>query len=457
MTRKVVQFANLFLLAVLMLASQALTASASDHSITRISNAWNGKQADGSSGGAVISGDSRYILFTSSASNLLKTGLPPEPDSYNKLYLYDQGTGKTELVSVAADGSPANYNSGSSAISEDGRYVAFVSNATNNIAGYSGSEAQVYWRDRKTGKNYMVSGPLDGSLPSEDSNYPSISASGRYVAFESFSANLVNEDADDDPDIYVRDMGKNKLYLVSVSSKGVKGNLDSFEPSISADGRTVAFGSDATNLVAQDTNNGSDVFVHDLKTGKTERVSVSSNGKQGNDRSEQPVMSGNGRYVAFISWASNLVPGDTNGVPDVFVHDLTTSRTERVSVSSSGNQQTVGSLYDEGYSGLSLSFDGRFVTFVSQATNFAKGIRINFCQYRIGLGINEPCPNVYLRDRQTERTSIVSISSTNKSGNAASYSPNISQDGQWIAFSSDASNLAPGDSNGQSDIFIYHR
>ena len=456
MHRKLVQFANLFLMAVLLLASQFVTASAGDHTISLISKAWDGSQTDGNSGGAVISADGRYILFTSSASNLLKAGLPPESYPHSKLYLYDQKTGKTALVSVAWDGSPANYDTGSGTISSEGRYIAFASNASNIVAGYPGGQLQVYLRDRRISKNYLVSGPLDGSLPSEDANYPSISASGRYIAFESFSTNLVKEDTDDDPDIYVRDMVKNKLYLVSVSSKGVKGNIDSYSPSISSDGRIVAFASVATNLVPNDTNNASDVFVHDMKTGKTERISVSSNGKQANDRSEQPVISGNGRYIGFISWASNLVPGDTNGVPDVFVRDLLTGKTERVSVSSSGKQQTLGTLYDSGYSGISLSIDGRYISFVSQATNFANGISINTCHYPIGLGVNEPCTNIYLRDRQTGRTSIVSISGSNKSGNAASSSPSISRDGQWIVFSSEASNLVGGDTNGQPDIFLYH-
>jgi Tol biopolymer transport system component len=252
-------------------------------------------------------------------------------------------------------------------------------------------------------------------------------------------------------------MLKNKLYLASVSSNGTKGNIDSFYPSISADGRYVAFASYATNLVAGDTNNAVDIFVHDLLTGQTERVSVSTSGKQANAGSNFPVISGNGRYVAFISSATNLIPGDTNGLEDVFVHDRQTGKTERASVSSSGKQQIHGTMYDQGYAGISLSFDGRYVSFVSQATNFANGININTCHYPIGLGVVEPCTNIYLHDRQTGRTSIISVSSRNKSGNAPSTSPNLSSDGQWIVFLSNASNLVAGDTNGQADIFLYHR
>jgi Tol biopolymer transport system component len=170
----------------LLLASQVVTASAADHTLTRISKGWDGSQADGGSGGSVISEDGRYVLFDSYASNLIKGGLPKEPYLHSKLYLYDQETGKTELVSVASDGSPANNDSGGGTISSDGRYVAFWSNATNNIAGYPGYVAQVYLRDRKIGKNYLVSAPLDGSIPDGDANCPYLSASGRYVAFESF-------------------------------------------------------------------------------------------------------------------------------------------------------------------------------------------------------------------------------------------------------------------------------
>ncbi len=457
MTRKLLLFGKLLLVVALLLGTQVVTASAADHRLTRISKAWDGSQTDGGSANPVISADGRYILFNSSASNLIKGGLPKEDYPHNKLYLYDQETGKTELESVTADGSPANYDSQGGTISEDGRFIAFVSNATNNIAGYSGSEFQVYLRDRKTGKNYFVSGPLDGSLPSEDSNSPSISGSGRFVAFESFSTNLLQADTDDDPDIYVRDMVKNKLYLASVSSNGVKGDIDSFYPSISSDGRYVAFASVATNLVPGDTNKAVDIFVHDLMTGKTERVSVSSRGKQANAGSNFPVISGNGRYVGFISSADNLVPGDTNGLEDVFVHDRQTGKTERVSVSSSGKQQTHGTMYDQGYAGISLSFDGRYVAFVSQATNFANGVSINTCHYPIEQGVVEPCTNIYLHDRLTDRTSIVSVSRNNKSGNAPSVSPSISKDGQWIVFASDASNQVDGDTNGQSDIFVFHR
>jgi Tol biopolymer transport system component len=136
---------------------------------------------------------------------------------------------------------------------------------------------------------------------------------------------------------------------------------------------------------------------------------------------------------------------------------MKTGKAERISVSSSGKQQTLGNIYDYGYGGISLSFDGRYVSFVSQGTNFAKGISTNTCHYTIGLGVDEPCANIYLHDRQTGQTSIISISGSNKSGNADSSSPSMSQDGQWIAFASSASNLVAGDTNGQSDIFLYHR
>ncbi|MDR3572422.1 MAG: hypothetical protein P4L50_01050 [Anaerolineaceae bacterium] len=453
MNHRLNQFANVFLMAALLLGSQLLTASAADHNLVRISNGWDGSQADGSSYGAAISADGRYILFESYADNLIKGGPPKDANGNYRLYLFDQKTGKTELVSIAPDGSPTYGGDGT--ISADGRYVAFSSSISEM------QSQQIYLRDRKNGKTLLVSSPTDGSKPDNSAAVAAISGSGRYIAFSSFAGNLVKGDGDQLPDIFVRDMQQNKIYLASASSSGQKGNSDSGDtgaPSISADGRYVAFSSYATNLVQGDTNGAADIFVHDIRTGKTERVSVSSSGKQANDRSQSPAISGDGRFVAFISWATNLVPADSNGAADVFVHDRSTGRTERVSVSSTGKQQTLGDLY--GYGGfdkISMSFDGRYVTFTSQATNFAKGISINTCHYPIGENINEPCTNIYVHDRQTGRTSIISVSNSNKSGNGASYSPSMSQDGQWTAFVSEASNLVKGDTNNQTDIFFYWR
>jgi Tol biopolymer transport system component len=189
----------------------------------------------------------------------------------------------------------------------------------------------------------------------------SISGDGRFVAFSSFADNLVPGDTKNSRDIFVRDLSTNTTTLVSASSSGDRGNGESdFYFSISGDGRFVAFSSEASNLVPGDTNNTQDIFVRDLSTNTTTRVSVDSAGNQGNDFSYAPFISGDGRFITFSSFADNLVPGDTNDSLDIFVRDLSTNTTTRISVDSAGSQGN-----DASYSP-SISGDGRFVTFITK-------------------------------------------------------------------------------------------
>jgi len=212
-----------------------------------------------------------------------------------------------------------------------------------------------------------VSVASGGTQGNGDSGCPSISADGRYVAFQSYASNLVPGDTNEVGDVFVHDRLTGQTTRVSVASDGTEGNDYSRRPSISADGRYVAFASLASNLVPGDTNGTWDVFVHDRLTGQTTRVSVASGGAQGNSGSWCPSISADGRYVAFQSYASNLVPGDTNGVLDVFVHDRLTGQTTRVSVASDGTQ---GDSYSFGSS---ISADGRYVAFSSLASNLVPG------------------------------------------------------------------------------------
>ncbi|MGB7895074.1 MAG: calcium-binding protein, partial [Microcoleus sp.] len=170
-----------------------------------------------------------------------------------------------------------------------------------------------------------------GNPGNSDSNAYSISADGRFVAFQSQASNLVPGDTNNKNDIFVRDLSTNTTTRVSVDSAGIQGNNDSFNPSISADGRFVAFAS-FSNLVPGDTNNQPDIFVRDLLSNTTTRVSVDSAGNQGNSLSNNSAISADGRFVAFQSYASNLVPGDTNNQFDIFVRDLSTNTTTRASV-----------------------------------------------------------------------------------------------------------------------------
>jgi Tol biopolymer transport system component len=212
----------------------------------------------------------------------------------------------------------------------------------------------------------MASVSSDG-VGGDDLSWESdINADGRFVAFESGASNLVPGDTNGVPDIFVRDRATGTTERVSVSSEGVEGNSVSWNPAISPDGRYVVFMSYASNLVTGDTNLSGDIFVHDRQTGVTERVSVSNGSTEGNGDSFDPAVSTYGRYVAFISFASNLVTGDTNNRSDIFVHDRQTGVTERVSVSSAGAQSNGFSELPD------ISGDGRFVTYYSAASNLVQ-------------------------------------------------------------------------------------
>ena len=333
----------------------------------RVSVSSSGDQGDLASATAYdrcFSADGRYVAFESSSSNLV----PGDTNGTRDVFVHDRVTGGTERVSVSSSGGQGNDWSDSPSISADGRYVAFYSRASNLVAGDTNAVADIFVHDRVTGGTERVSVSSTGEQG--DGAWPSISADGRYVAFYSSASNLVPGDTNGAFDVFVHDRVTGETIRVSVSSSGVEGNSMSGLPTISADGRYVAFHSIASNLVPGDTNSGFDVFVHDLVTGETERVSVSSAGEESNDGSVYSyglAISSDGRYVAFPSNASNLVPGDTNGKIDVFVHDRVTGATERVVVSSSGEQGNDHSAF------ASISADGRYVAFQSEATNLTTG------------------------------------------------------------------------------------
>ncbi|CAN5556680.1 PD40 domain-containing protein [soil metagenome] len=344
-------------------------------------------------------------------------------------------TPNTKRVSIHSNGSQATGRSSEPSVSGNGRFVAFQSEADNLVAGDGNTAWDIFVRDNGSKTTTLVSRHSNGTQGNGVSEDAAISADGRWVAFESGATNLVNADANGTTeDVFLHDRKTRKTTLVSVHSNGTQGDLNSTDPSVSANGRYVAFESNATNLVNGDTNGSKDVFVHDRKTGKTFLVSRRPNGANGNGDSQLPSISASGRFVAFHSVASNLVKGDTNGRRDVFVHDRSTNATQRVSLRSNGKQGNDDSEEP------SISANGRWVVFWSDASNLvAKD--------------SNGAQDVFLRDRQTKKTILISRRGNGASGNGESDDGRISGDGRWVVFESDASNLVKNDTNGTQDIF----
>ena len=361
-------------------------------------------------------------------------------------------SGITERISVASNGAEANASSSSApAISADGRYVAFSSAASNLVLGDTNEASDVFVSDRKAGTIERVSVTSDGAEANASSSSPAISADGRYVAFPSSASNLVPGDTNGMGDVFVHDRATGVTERISVPFDGTQADRSSSSPAISADGRYIAFSSAASNLVPGDTNETPDVFVRDRAAETTERASVASDGAEANARSSYPGISADGRYIAFLSLASNLVPGDTpvvdegdtNGAADVFVRDRVSGATERVSVSSDGTQ---GSAQISPSQPPAISADGRYVAFSSSSFNLIPG------------DTNGIVPDVLVHDRVTGATERVSVDSDGAETKVSSSDyPAISADGRYVAFSSRATNLVPGDSNGVGDVFVHDR
>lgn len=414
----------------------ALCSPVRAQSTARISISSAGVQGNDYSELPAVSADGRYVAFHSLASTLV----PGDTNDTLDVFVHDRETGTTERVSVASDGTQGNGLSRYAAISADGRYVAFGSDATNLVPGDTNAASDVFVRDRLAGTTERVSLSAVGTQGNMGSTRPSMSADGRYVAFESFADNLVPGDFNGDLDVFVRDRVAGTLELVSRSSSGVHGVFESWMSSISADGRYVAFESWAFNLVPGDTNGVVDVFVRDRFTATTTRVSVASGGTQGDDWSFAPRISGDGRFILFASSATNLVTGDSNGAADTFVRDRVLGTTERVSVNSAGAQ-------GDGTSASAwpwISPEGRYVAFESVAMNLV-------------LGDTNSTADVFLRDRWTGVTERVSLTAGGAQVNGGSYQVAADVDARYIAFQSAGTNLVAADTNGSPDLFVRDR
>ncbi len=330
----------------------------------RVSISSTGAQANDDCAPPAISADGRFVVFRSFASTLVQG----DGNGMSDVFLRDRATGTTSLMSVASNGQQGNQGCDyGTAISADGRYVAFASYASNLVVGDTNSTEDIFVHDRVTGATTRESVDSNGIQGNGDSRYPSISADGRFIAFASTSSNLVLGDHNLCWDVFVRDRVAKQTIRVSVGPNGVEGDSNSFGPVMSPDGKLVGFTSLAKNFAPSDSNNSRDAFVYDLATGVTQCISVDPTGQVGDGDSVITALSVDGRLAVFHGGSTNLVPGDTNFARDVFVRDLVAGTTTRVSVDSNGVQGNSSST-----NGV-ISSDARYVAFSSQATNFVPG------------------------------------------------------------------------------------
>jgi len=407
--------------------------------VTRVSVSSAGVEGNGNSLQANISNDSvsadgRFVVFESDASNLVAN----DTNGVTDLFVHDRQTGTTTRINLSSTGEQADLSSYKPRISDDGRFISFNSSATNLVPGDTNGQQDSFVHDRDTGLTTRVSVDSLGVQGNSGSFETAISGDGQIVAFNSEASNLVSGDSNNRFDVFVHDRQTGFTTRVSVDSAAVQGNGHSVIPSLSLDGRFVAFESVATNLVAGDGNGRVDVFVHDRQTGATTRVSQDPMGASGDGDSFEASISADGRFVAFESQASNLVAGDTNAINDVFVHDRQLSTTQRASLSSSAAQA------DNASGAPSISGNGRFVAFHSNATNL------------VGADTNAS-RDVFVRDLQSATTSLVSQNATGTQANSASSRAAISADGRFVAFESSANNLVSGDANSFTDVFLTTR
>jgi archaellum component FlaF (FlaF/FlaG flagellin family) len=430
--------ASLLVVAATLLLSMTggIVAGGSNNNKTSIAISPRGCEAEGAAIWTSISADGRFVAFYSLNTYLV----PGDTNDFYNIFVHDQLSGVTKCITNSYEGEQSNGRSLYPTISADGRFVAFISVATNLVPEepshhpdnlfaktvrtikdiFNGRRMYsdnwvLYVYDQVTGITDLIAETTYASLHS------SLSTDGRFLAYGTGS-------------------GIHVLDRIRGVSEHVLKSFASFTPSISADGRFVAFSSLDSNLVTGDTNIVSDVFVYDRVSDIVKRISISSSGIEGNDESRYPAISADGRYVAFSSAASNLVPGDTNGFLDIFVHDRVTSKTERVSVSSKGRQGNNEALWPDK---ISISADGRFVAFASHASNLVPGDTNSVL-------------DIFVHDRLIGATERVSISSEGQQSNGSSITPSISANGRFVASQSGIMNLTPWDSSSKCPVVFIH-
>ncbi|NKE57314.1 hypothetical protein FXN61_10905 [Lentzea sp. PSKA42] len=382
-------------------------------------------RGNGDSTTPVISADGRHVAFPSLASNLVHG----DRNDVSDVFVKDLRTGVVRSASRGGDGPSFDPP----ALSADGRFVAFVSSASNLVAGDTNGVDDVFVADMRTGRVERVSG---GNGPAFGS--PAISADGRYVAFRSEASTLVEGDTNGVTDVFLTDRSTGKVTRISTSASGAEGDkLVHHGLAMSADGRLVVFPSAATNLVPGDTNGSVDMFVKDVVSGVVERVNVSASGEQTSSYTLMPAITPDGSRVLFVAWGDTLVPGDTEDTPDIFMKDLRTKAITRV------NTRPDGTVSDAQPYQPSVSANGRFVVFSSLASNLVRRDTNNV-------------DDVFVKDMVSG--SLTRLSERfGRQGNNFSVAPSISADGRAVVFATLATNLSPADPTPSSELLLHNR
>ena len=407
--------------------------------VTRVSTAADGTEGQGAAIRPQFSADGRYVVFESNSESLVAG----DTNGWWDVFRRDLVTGDILRVSTDANNTQVTLGGSRAHISADGRYVVFQSGADNLVAGDANGVIDVFRKDLKTGAivggSTHATGALAGNFESTD---PKLSADGRYVVFESGASNLVAGDANNVTDIFRKDLVTGAIVRVSTDTTGAEAaGGASYGANISADGRYVTFESGASNLVPNDTNGKFDIFRKDLVTGEIMRVNTDATGAGAmGGGSYGANISADGHYVVFASDATNLVEGDANGQRDVFRKNLVTGEIIRVNTGSTGAEATGGHSLDP-----RISADGRYVVFESEATNLVaddkNGMR-----------------DIFRKDLVTGEIMRLSVADAGMQGSqeadAKSTRSSLSPDGRFAVFESVATNLVVGDNNAAWDVFL---
>jgi hypothetical protein len=423
-------------------ALTAAAGSAAQGDVDLVSRAGGvaGAKANGFSDTPAISADGRFVAFHSVASNLD----PADGDATGDVFVRDLQANTITLVSRAsgANGAKGNGNSSDATISADGRFVAFESGSTTLGAGGTTS-SDAYVRDLQANTTTLVdrASGADGAPANAFSSDAAISANGRFVAFSSLASNLSPDTGVDNTNVFVRDLQTNSTTLVSRAggSNGAAGDSFSQEAAISGDGRFVVFTSFADNLDPGDQTGDEDLFVRDLQANTTTLISraTGADGAKSNGINDEPAISADGRFVTFFSTATNLDPADTDTTGDIYVRDLQTNTTTLATRATGAD----GAKANEVSITPAISGDGRYVTFNSFANNLDPAAVLP--------GTSE----VYVRDLQQNTTTLVSRAPGATGATADGARPAISADGRFVAFDSRATNLSPDDPDRTLDVY----